>query len=302
MFCSLRWRAARRSLSGEEARRHTVTSRGDRLIRFSDQATEDYLRRLRRVDGWLDPFSAELIRATARFQHERGIRGGVGEIGVYHGKLLLLLYLSTRDDEAALAIDIFEQQHLNPDGSGAGASKNEFLRHARRIAPDLPGLVILEESSLALTPERIVAEAGRMRLFSIDGAHTEDATLNDLRLAESVASDEGVVIVDDYFNQLWPEVSVATAEYLCTGKPRLTPYAISPNKIFFCRPPMRQAYADMIATRFGARVEKRSRFFGHDVLVIGVRPWTWKRRLARTPVGNRIRRYVMSHPRLLHWI
>src|SRR5688500_7125322 len=111
--------------------------------RFRSRRADLYLRKLDCVDGWLDRFSAEIILATSRFQHERGIGGGVAEIGIHHGKLFLLLYLATNSDETAVAIDVFDQQFLNVDGSGRG-DKARFLRHATRVAGDLSGISMIE--------------------------------------------------------------------------------------------------------------------------------------------------------------
>jgi hypothetical protein len=44
----------------------------------------------------------------------------VAEIGVHHRKLIILLANLRRQDERAFAVDIFDDQHLNPDGSGCG--------------------------------------------------------------------------------------------------------------------------------------------------------------------------------------
>lgn len=51
-----------------------------------------YLRRdMKRVEGWLDPLTARIIAALGRHQTAGGLSGAVGEIGVHHGKLWLVL-------------------------------------------------------------------------------------------------------------------------------------------------------------------------------------------------------------------
>jgi hypothetical protein len=261
-----------------------------RGARFPERAADDYLRHLNKVEGWLHGLSAEVILAISQFQRELGISGSVAEIGIHHGKLFFLLYLSTAEDETAVAIDVFDHQELNLDKSGHG-DKSIFLRHAARFSRDLLGLSIVEDSSLNLTPRQLVQLGGSFRMFSIDGGHTEAATLNDLRLADAVLSESGVLVLDDYFNFAWPEVSVATARYLLSGETTLTPYAISPGKIFMCRPPMRDAYAALVARKFGYRLDKQARFFGCDVAVLARHPWTWKTRLGRTAFGHLLRTY-----------
>jgi hypothetical protein len=252
--------------------------------RFPPAAAERYLRRMGGVHGWLNDFSARLILELSRFQARQGGGGAVAEIGVHHGKLFLVLFLSSQRGEPALAIDVFGLQHLNIDQSGRG-DKDVFLRHVDRLAGSREGLAIIEDSSLNLRADVILREHGRIRLMSIDGAHTEEATSNDLRLAEGCLTEDGVVLIDDCFNEYWPEVSWSLARYLAEGG-ALQPFAIAPGKVLLCRPPMRPRYQAMLRERFRRRVDKVARLYGHEVMIVGVRPWTLRRRVGSTRFGG----------------
>lgn len=252
--------------------------------RFRPAAAERYVDRMGEVQGWLHAFSAQVILEISRFQSHIGMRGAVAEIGVHHGKLFLVLFLSTRHDEAAIAVDVFGMQHLNVDKSGHG-DKAVFLRNVDRIAGSREGLCIIEDSSLNLNADALVRDHGRIRLFSIDGAHTEEATTNDLQVAEAALADEGMVLIDDCFNEYWPEVSWALAKYLL-GNGALLPIAITPGKVLLCRAPMRPRYQAMLRERFPRRVDKHARLYGHDVLILGVMPWTARRMAASTRFGR----------------
>jgi len=254
--------------------------------RFPARVADSYLRRHAAVHGWLADFSAEAILALARYQSARAIRGPVAEIGVHHGRLFLLLYLATMTGEAAIAIDLFSMQHLNTDRSGRG-NKAIFLRHVDRIAGSRDGLVVIEDSSFNVKAEQLMAH-GRPRLFSIDGSHTESATLNDLQLADATLAGDGIVIVDDCFNEYWPEVTGALAKYVSAGT--LVPFAITPGKVLLCRKPMAAVYRPFVRERFPRRVDKEAHLYGHPVLVTGVRPWTLRRALGTTKVGAVLKR------------
>jgi hypothetical protein len=128
-------------------------------------------------------------------------------------------------------------------------------------------------------------------MFSIDGAHTEEATINDLRLAEAVLLQDGIVILDDCFNEAWPEVCAGVANYIC-GEHKLVPFAITPGKVMFCSPHRVGFYAGFLKSSFAQRVDKTARFFGHEVPLIGVVPWTLKRRLGRTKAGTILKQFL----------
>jgi hypothetical protein len=187
----------------------------------------------RRVEGWLLPTAIEVIRQLAGLQKELGIRGPVCEIGVHHGRLFLLLHLLTVPPERSVAIDLFEMQDENVDGSGKG-SRDALMHNLRTHGCDLSRVELVTENSLRLTPERIVSLCGgQPRLFSIDGGHTAEATRNDLLLADRTVCEGGLVVLDDYFNSSWPGVSEGTCTFMREDRKRLVPVVITSNKFIF---------------------------------------------------------------------
>ncbi|MEJ7832844.1 MAG: hypothetical protein WKF79_08030 [Nocardioides sp.] len=92
---------------------------------MSDHAVLERLRAYRehglpRVQGWFDEESADVIGLLLAHQLDLGVRGNVAEIGVHHGKSFLLLANGARDDEQAVAVDVFGDQEKNHDRSGRG--------------------------------------------------------------------------------------------------------------------------------------------------------------------------------------
>src|SRR5262249_2540069 len=147
----------------------------------------------RRVNGWLDPFSARFIAALARAQMRNGINGAVAEIGVHHGRLFILMHLTSPPDQKDIAIDIFENQELNLDHSGKG-DLIQFLDNIRRWKGRPTNVVIVQRSSLDVSSADILQAVGQVRLFSVDGGHTEGCVTNDLNLAQSVLCKGGILI------------------------------------------------------------------------------------------------------------
>jgi hypothetical protein len=224
---------------------------------------------LPKVHGWLDLYSTEFIALLSKIQQDAGYSGSIGEAGVHHGKLFILLLLTSGGHDKAFAIDVFEQQHLNVDQSGHG-DKAVLLRNIARWAPVSPPVTLIERSSLDVRPEDILAIGGEARIISIDGGHTEECVLNDLHLSEGALSAEGIVIVDDCFNESWPDVVTGVARYLLDSGARLRPFAISPNKLYLTWPAAKELYRARLGSLRQYKPDKRSRMFSEDIEIYGV--------------------------------
>jgi len=245
----------------------------------------------RLVDGWLEPYSARLIIALSEIQTERGLSGGVGEIGVHHGRLMVLLLLLSQADEGAFVCDIFDRQHLNLDLSGLG-DEAIFDANVRRFCGDGGWITKFRCSSFDLDPEELVRRVGRIRLLSIDGGHTPECALNDVSIAEKVLVDDGIVIVDDYFNADWPGVSEGIGRYLAVPEARLVPFAVAPNKLLLTTRGAAAAYVEGLAA-LGFAPLKTSAMFGHPVTL-------YREARRRSPLARAVRPYLWSAYSWLH--
>ncbi|MHA1566418.1 MAG: class I SAM-dependent methyltransferase [Alphaproteobacteria bacterium] len=235
--------------------------------RFNRRAIESYLRLGRnRVKGWLTGLDARLIADISHIQTGQGITGGVGEIGVHHGKLFILLYLLTHNEEAAFCIDIFDMQDLNTDRSGRG-SQSKFLANLAKHAGPYRHLHLIRASSANVSTDEITAACGPVRLFSIDGGHTAALTKNDMELAALTLCQGGVVIIDDYFQPAWPGVSEGVFHFYQDHPGKLVPFAISLNKVFFCHADYGDFYRSRLQARRTRQFSKNTELLGHPVAV-----------------------------------
>src|SRR4051794_9383474 len=190
-------------------------------------ARKRYLRSQNAVKGWLDPYSAEVIAELGCLQEAQGVAGAVGEIGVHEGRLFILLRLLRRPEETSLAIDVFEDQHLNVDHSGRG-NLGRFEYNVERWS-GRDDLVIIQKSSLDVRPKELLEKGGEFRLFSVDGGHTEVCAYRDLRLAEAVLARGGIIILDDFSNHHWPSVAAGAARVFLLGGTTARPSAAPPH-------------------------------------------------------------------------
>ena len=244
-----------------------------------------------RVEGWLDARSAKVIAALGEYQTIQGIRGAVGEIGVHHGKLLVLLDLIKAKGEISFAVDLFDESRTQcrPVGTGrlfaVGAKSREILHGAG------PGRDLQTELDGSAGERNPGSLRSCTRLFSVDGGHTAACTLNDMQISEASTIDHGLVVVDDYFNPSWPDVSAGVAQYIFHRGSTLRPFAISPNKLYLARSHCHERYRSALRERVGRYYLKTSAMYDHQVDIYGYDQATsWRRRLInyvkKTPIGD----------------
>jgi hypothetical protein len=225
-----------------------------------------------KVEGWLHNGAITSTVLLSRAQRNRGISGDVGEIGIHHGKYFLLLCHLQEDREDAVAIDVFDDQHLNIDRSGKGdraifeSNILTFLGTGEKIS-------IVQADSLSITVDVFTKLTNRkFRIFSIDGGHTISHVINDLNLAESTLDDYGMVVVDDFFDPGWPGVSEGMFRYWARGG-RLRPFAYGDGKLFLSHRDAREDYYDIATTTLypislkGKKVELRGDVCLHLLMV-----------------------------------
>lgn len=229
----------------------------------------------RRVHGWLNPLSAAIIASLSDLQVREGWRGGICEIGVHHGKLFLLLALAALPGEKCVAIDVFGRQDLNLDGSGKG-DRAIFEANMQRHGVLAGNVQIVEKSSLEVSGAQVRELAGPLRLFSVDGGHTEECIRNDMAITDDCIADHGVIVIDDVFNGSWPSVASGYVRYLLDA-PGTVPFAISPNKVYACRPEFVSIYSAHLRSAMGQMYTRSDCFMGFPVDIYG---WNSKITLA----------------------
>lgn len=224
-----------------------------------------------RVEGWLHHHAADAICDLLNHQSVCGISGGLLEIGVHHGRLLIFLALSARRGEPIVGIDIFEDQHLNIDFSGYG-SRGIVAKNLAEYAPGC-SVVLRKADSTTLTSAPLIDEFGQFRAISIDGGHTAEITLSDLKLAERICCDAGLVILDDILNSHWPGVIEGYARYALSAC-ELVPVCIGENKLFLAKGLANAIrYREHIKNgRLECITKSAVLFWGHEIPVIGGGP------------------------------
>src|ERR1700720_974227 len=199
----VRARINHRKRGNQMADHNNIENKIDQYLRFNFYWTEGCMSRL----------DALVFRKLIAAQSEGGIQGSLAEIGVHYGRSFFLLALGRQESEKSLAVDLFEDDALHTSRRGIGrfgGFKNNCSKFGLNFSED----EILKGSSLELSAEEIVRRVGKVRFFSIDGGHMYEHVANDLQLANMTLTPDGVICMDDMFCALWPEVAVATFDWL----------------------------------------------------------------------------------------
>ena len=188
------------------------------------------------VEGWCLPSLWGIVSACHDYQIRNGIDGPIAEIGVYQGKFFIGLALLKPSDRPHYAIDVFDMQEFNLDGAGAGNLERFEANVARSgIAPEQ--FRSHQADSMALNSvdiEKIRRDAGPFSMFSVDGCHMVEHTINDLRIALELTHPGGIIFIDDYYNPHWPGVQEGIHKIYFNESPRFVPLLFTCNKLFLC--------------------------------------------------------------------
>jgi hypothetical protein len=201
---------------------------------FNSKKLELYLKEgSRHVDGYLQSGSASVICSILDIQDELKISGNIAEIGVFHGKLLILLCHGLREGETVFAIDVFNTQ---PDIQGikTEADNNKFspdhlLSNLDANKINSENIKLVTSNSQNLFGSDLIKEFGgaNIRLFSIDGDHSRDGVRHDLNLAAATMAEGGVILADDLFNTICPSLTEGIIDFFREdNEGRLEPIAI----------------------------------------------------------------------------
>lgn len=162
---------------------------------------------------------APITMKLSKAQHEEGIFGTVAELGVHHGRFTGALFITARETEKLVAADLFEDlQHQNVDVSGNG-NRQAFGRGLTNYGLNESDLHLIHTGSTEDLPFNWHEREGfePFRFISVDAGHTAELTYNDLEIAFCNSAKGAIVVLDDFFHNLWPGVTEGFFQYAGMG-------------------------------------------------------------------------------------
>lgn len=220
------------------------------------------------TSGWgIDDDLINIFRKINEFQTLEDITGPLCEIGVHHGRTLILLGLFSKNNEAVVGFDLFDEfQHQNIDSSGCGAY-GAVLKNISIHAPNVD-FTLVKTNSFDIIHEHM-GKIRDCRFFHIDGGHFMEVVLNDLYLAQQSLNPGGVIVIDDYWHSGFPEVQEAVHRYFLTSQTlKGIPFAVGRNKIFLIGCAYHKKILEFCRQWLPANKQKTVRVHGYEALCV----------------------------------
>jgi hypothetical protein len=199
-----------------------------RTAASAENTLQEYLKTgFEKIAGWLWMPAVEATLLLADIQKAKLPASPVCEIGVWEARYLTLLSFLPATPQPVLGIDPFI--HGGNRDEQLVRVRSNIRTYARR--PDLVSL--LQQDSRKVTVDTVLrALGGKCQFVSVDGDHTMEGALHDLRLTEQILAPAGIVAVDDIPNFACPGVTEAVMRHCLDPLATLAPFMLVSNKLF----------------------------------------------------------------------
>ena len=206
------------------------------LLALPGSKLDTYRRFAGDLEGWFGEGAIALWDALLSFQDQQSIRGHLLEIGVWKGKSAALMALHAKAGTKLILAD-YQLKHEPIDRALASAG----------LAPAVE-VVKIGGDSRALHVHPILPECFQgVRWMHIDGEHSARAVSSDMAFANQVLSPDGVLVIDDFFSWLYPQVTEAVLRYVRSFPDDFALFLCGYNKAYLARPHAVHRYLEFCA-------------------------------------------------------
>ncbi|HLY06402.1 MAG TPA: class I SAM-dependent methyltransferase [Rhizomicrobium sp.] len=177
----------------------------------------------RGVEGYMLEASAAVWCVLLQAQHEtwnRSTSGDYLEIGVWKGK-------------SASVLASFSRIY----GNMLTVVDRKILPETRQTLDAIsPRVNYVNSLSEELCQTEFYAKNRRRIAFAhIDGSHKFSAVISDLQICEQMLANFGIISVDDFHTDLFPQIPAAVYKYVFSGVSDLCIFLVGLNKAYLCR-------------------------------------------------------------------
>jgi predicted O-methyltransferase YrrM len=166
--------------------------------------------RVSNIPGWFNVDDCMHFHLVLQMQTALGIAGDLFEIGSYHGRSTAIMALHLTPRERIVVCDAF--QAPSEDHYAQPPSPENLLANLSRVNPDLDRSQVVIHSCLSTDLSLPTEE--RFRFIHVDGGHSAEVAYSDMKLSAGHLMPKGVLVLDDYHNPQWPNVTAGVDRFL----------------------------------------------------------------------------------------
>lgn len=171
---------------------------------------KDVFSRLKDIPGWFNVDDCGHFFLVLSYQSAMGIKGNLLEIGSYYGRSTALMAKCLEPGERIVVCDAFELD--TDDDYGNKPSPENLISNIERVNQKMEKDRIVIHK--CLSNDLYLDAEEKFRFIHIDGGHSAEQAYSDLQLCSKHLLPNGIIVMDDYHNNYWPEVTQGTDRFL----------------------------------------------------------------------------------------
>lgn len=182
---------------------------------------------LEKIDGFSWPIQLALIDLLCRYKKPTNAL----EIGTWHGRSAVIFASYVNDNQGVY-------WGIEPEHTRAQITED----NCKKVCPN--GKIVVERN-ISNYSEILNNKIPWFDIVHIDGEHSFNAVYHDLDIVKTVILKEGLIILDDFFFDLYPQITQAVYKWL-DDNPDYVLLAAGVCKGIICNKMQYRNYADMI--------------------------------------------------------
>lgn len=182
---------------------------------------------LMKVDGFSWKIQLALIDLFCRCIEPKNTL----EIGTWNGRSSIILAKYVNDKQGL-------HWGIEPNLERATITEN----NCRVVCPNAKVII---ERNISDYSDLVSKQTPMFNLVHIDGEHSFNAVYHDLTFVDKLLLKEGIIILDDFYFDMYPQITQATYQWL-SNNPEYVLLAVGACKGIICKKTFYRKYADMI--------------------------------------------------------
>jgi predicted O-methyltransferase YrrM len=170
----------------------------------------DVFSRIKDLPGWFNVDDCGHFFLVLSYQSAMGVKGDLLEIGSYHGRSTALMAKCLQPGERIVVCDAFES--YTDDYYANKPSPADLISNIKRLNQELEKDRIVIQK--CWSNDLHLNNGETFRFIHIDGGHSAEQAYFDLNLCCEHLTLHGIIVMDDYYNKLWPGVTQGTDKFL----------------------------------------------------------------------------------------